>query len=102
MATSNQERQKQYREAKIQSGQSRVSCWLNEDDNDRLLRLVKSLDDGRGKKQQGYSVVISQALKELEITLTPVPQREVVRYGLRIMENHGQLEDDSINRGINY
>ena len=79
MATSNQERQKQYREAKIQSGQSRVSCWLNEDDNDRLSRLMKYLGSEEGKKQQGYSAVISQALKELEISLTPAPQKEVVR-----------------------
>ncbi len=86
MATSNQERQKQYREAKIQSGQARVSCWLDEDDNRRLQRLMNSLDSN-DKKQQGYSSVISQALKELEISLTPPPQREIVRYGLRIMNN---------------
>ncbi|NOR81843.1 MAG: hypothetical protein GQ529_13595 [Methyloprofundus sp.] len=87
MATSNQERQKQYREAKTQSGQARVSCWLDEDDNDRLLRLMKYLDESEGKKKSGYSTVISQALKELEISLTPAPQREVVRYGLRIMKS---------------
>jgi len=41
------------------------------------------------EKQQGYSevLVFIQALKELEISLTPPPQREVVRYGLRIMNN---------------
>ena len=87
MATSNRERQKQYRESKIQSGQSRVSCWLDEDDNDRLLRLMKSLDSTGEKKQNGYTKVISQALKELEISLTPAPQRAIVRYGLRVMEN---------------
>jgi hypothetical protein len=49
---------------------------------------MKILDyAGKGKKQQGYSAVISQALKELEISLTPPPQRNVVRYGLRIMNN---------------
>lgn len=85
MAISNQERQKQYRESKIQSGQSRVSCWLDEDDNDRLLRLMESLDSTGEKKLNGYSAVISQALKELEISLTPASQRDIVRYGLRIM-----------------
>ena len=86
MATSNKERQKLFRESKIQTGQARVSCWLDEDDNRRLQRLMNSLD-GNDKKQQGYSAVISQALKELEISLTPPPQRNVVRYGLRIMNN---------------
>jgi len=86
MATSNKERQKLFRESKIQTGQARVSCWLDEDDNRRLQRLMNSLD-GNDKKQQGYSSVISQALKELEISLTPPPQRDVVRYGLRIMNN---------------
>jgi len=86
MATSNKERQKLFRESKIQSGQARVSCWLDEDDNRRLQRLMNSLDC-KDKKQQGYSSVISQALKELEISLTPPPQREIVRYGLRIMNN---------------
>ena len=86
MAISNRERQKQFRESKIQSGQARISCWLGEDDNQRLLRLMNSLDCG-AKKQSAYSEVISQALRELEISLTPAPQREIVRYGLRIMEN---------------
>ena len=39
------------------------------------------------EKQQGYSAVISQALQELEINLTPVPHRNLVRYGLQFMEN---------------
>ncbi|WP_158083070.1 hypothetical protein [Methyloprofundus sedimenti] len=42
------------------------------------------------EKQQGYSAVISQALKELEISLPPASQREIIRYGLRIMQNHRQ------------
>ncbi|MDF1583619.1 MAG: hypothetical protein P1P78_09950 [Methyloprofundus sp.] len=86
MATSNQERQKLFRESKTQAGQARISCWLDEDDNRRLQRLMNSLN-GNDKKQHGYSSVISQALKELEISLTPPTQREVVRYGLRIMNN---------------
>ena len=39
------------------------------------------------EKQQGYSAVISEALKELEINLSPAPHRNLVRYGLRFMEN---------------
>jgi len=45
------------------------------------------------KKQQGYSEAISLALKELEINLTPPPQRKLVRYGLMNMRNqanHGK------------
>jgi hypothetical protein len=42
---------------------------------------------GKGKKQEGYAEVFSQALKELEINLTPAPHRNLVRYGLRFMEN---------------
>jgi len=42
---------------------------------------------GKGKKQQGYSEVISLALKELEINLTPPPQRDLVRYGLRCISH---------------
>ena len=57
MATSNRERQKQYREE---------------------------------KKQSGYTKVISQALKELKISLPPAPQKEIVRYGLRIMRSQNQ------------
>lgn len=41
---------------------------------------------GRGKKQQGCSEVISMALKELEISLTPAPNKNLVRYGLRVLE----------------
>ncbi len=89
MAIPNKERQKLFRESKIQAGQARVSCWLDEEDKRRLQRLMKSLDSN-DKKQQGYSAVISQALKELEISLTPAPQREIVRYGLRIMGSQDQ------------
>ena len=57
MATSNRERQKQYREE---------------------------------KKQSGYTKVISQALKELETSLTPALHREIIRYGLRNIGDQNQ------------
>jgi len=87
MAISNREKQKRYRDSKIGAGESRLSLWLPQDDNDRLLRLMKSLDSTGEKNQNGYTKVISQALKELEISLTPDPQKDVVRYGLRNMGN---------------
>ena len=87
MAISNREKQQRYRESKIEAGESRLSLWLPQDDNDRLLRLMEYLDAAEGNKQSGYTKIISQALKELEISLTPAPQREVVRYGLRNMGN---------------
>lgn len=88
MAISNTEKQQRFYKSKIEAKESKISCWLPEDDNERLQRIMKILDyAGKGKKQQGYSEVFSQALKELEISLTPAPQRDVVRYGLRIMNN---------------
>jgi len=88
MAISNTEKQQRFYNSKIEAGESKISCWLPEGDSERLQRIMKILDyAGKGKKQQGYSSVISQALKELEISLTPPPQRDVVRYGLRIMDN---------------
>ena len=88
MAISNTEKQQRFYNSKVEAGESKITCWLPEDDNARLKRLMAILDyAGKGKKQQGYSSVISQALKELEINLTPVPHRNLVRYGLRIMEN---------------
>lgn len=87
MAISNRERQKQFRDGKISSGESRLHCWLPEDDNERLGKLMDMLGySGRGKKQQGCSEVISMALKELEISLTPAPNKNLVRYGLRVLE----------------
>ena len=86
MAISNTEKQQRFYKSKIEARESKISCWLPEDDNERLKRLMDVLNySGRGKKQQGYSAVISQALKELEINLTPAPQRDIIRYGLRIM-----------------
>lgn len=87
MENSNRNRQKRFRESKIAAGESRFACWLPESDRDRLAHLMDTLGySGKGKKQQGYAEVISQALKELEISLTPAPQKEMVRYGLRVMD----------------
>jgi len=84
MAISNTEKQQRFCKSKIEAGESKISCWLPEDDNKRLQQLMELLEySGKGKKQQGYSEVISLALKELEINLTPLPQRDLVRYGLR-------------------
>ncbi len=88
MAISNTEKQQRFYKSKIEAKESKISCWLPEDDNKRLQQLMELLGySGKGKKQQGYSEVISQALKELEVNLTPAPQRELVRYGLRCIEN---------------
>ena len=88
MAVSNTEKQKRFYNSKVAAGESKVSCWLPENDCARLNNLMAMLGYvGKGKKQQGYSEVFSQALKELEISLTPPPQRNLVRYGLRIMED---------------
>ena len=70
----------------MQAGDSRVTCWLAEDDNQRLRRLMEMLSDANESKT-GYSDVISLALKELEISLTPSGHRNMVRYGLVFMEN---------------
>ena len=89
MALSNTKKQKRFYASKVGDGESKISCWLPDDDRDRLQRLMDMLGyGGKGKKQQGYSEVFSQALKELEINLPPAPQRNIVRYGLRVMENH--------------
>ena len=84
MTISNTEKQQRFCSLKVAAGESKISCWLPENDRDRLQRLMDMMGyGGKGKKQQGYSEVFSQALKELEISLTPSPQREIVRYGLR-------------------
>jgi len=88
IAKKNTVKQKRFYDSKVADGESKISCWLPDNDRDRLLRLMDMLGyGGKGKKQQGYSEVFSQALKELEISLTPAPQREIIRYGLRNMEN---------------
>jgi hypothetical protein len=85
MATTNRERQQHYRKAKNRSGDSRVSCWLDKDDKQRLSRLM-ALMNGTSQGRAGYAEVISRALKEMEINLTPAGGRNVVRYGLLFMD----------------
>ena len=86
MAISNKEKQQRFCQSKLEAGESKISCWLAEDDTERLKKLMDILDhEESGKKKQGYSEVISQALKELEISLTPAPHKNLVRYGLLIM-----------------
>ncbi len=87
MAISNTEKQQRFYNSKVEAGESKVSCWLPEDDYERLNNLMVMLGySGKGKKQEGYAEVFSQALKELEINLTPAPHRNIVRYGLRFMD----------------
>ena len=88
MAISNTKKQQRFYKSKVEAGESKVSCWLPEDDYQRLNNLMVMLGySGQGKKQEGYAEVVSQALKELEINLSPAPHRNLVRYGLRIIEN---------------
>lgn len=77
MTTQNTERQKRYRESRIQSGDRHLTCWLDQTDNERLLKLMTSLGYGdKGKLQDGYTEVIRLALEQLEKKLNPP------RYGL--------------------
>ncbi len=88
MAISNTEKQQRFCKSKIEAGETKISCWLPEDDRQRLNNLMALLGySGQGTKQEGYAEVFSQALKELEINLTPAPHRNLVRYSLRFMEN---------------
>ena len=88
MAISNTEKQQRFYNSKVEAGESKITCWLPENDSERLKELMEILGyAGKGKKQGGYAEVFSQALKELEINLTPAPHRNLVRYGLRFMEN---------------
>jgi len=88
MAISNTEKQQRFCKTKTEAGESKISCWLPEDDRERLNNLMAMLGfSGQGKKKEGYAEVFSQALKELEINLTPAPHRNLVKYGLRIMGN---------------
>ncbi len=83
MAISNKEKQQRFYDAKTKAGESKISCWLPEDDSNRLKKLSERLGySGKGKKLHGYSEVISLALKELEIHLTPPAQKPLIRYGL--------------------
>ncbi len=62
-----------------------MSCWLDKDDKQRLNRLMALMND-TGQGRIGYAEVISRALKEMEINLTPAGGRNVVRYGLLFMD----------------
>jgi hypothetical protein len=67
MAATNSEKQKRYRESRIQSGDRHLTCWLGKDDNERLMRLMQSFGYGdRGNMQAGYTDVIGLALAQLE------------------------------------
>ncbi len=86
MAISNTEKQKRFYQSKIEAGESKISCWLSENDTARLKNLMDQLGyGGKGKKQEGYSDVISLALKTLEIEMSPPGAKDVVRYGLLYM-----------------
>lgn len=86
MTTQNTQRQKRYREARLQSGDRHLTCWLNQNDNDRLLKLMDSLGyNDKGKIQDGYTEVIRLALEQLEKKLNPP------RYGLvRLVSQESQ------------
>jgi len=89
MAISNTAKQQRFYKSKVEAGESKVSCWLPEDDYERLNNLMVMLGySGKGKKQEGYAEVVSQALKELEINLSPAPHRNLVRYGLLFMNTN--------------
>lgn len=92
MAISNRERQKQFRDAKIAAGESKISCWLPEDDNQRLQRLLEILSDC-GDSKASYSDVIGQALKALEIEMAPPGTKNMVRYGLLYL-NDRQINNE--------
>lgn len=83
MALQNSEKQKRYRENRLSSGEKRLTCWLPQPDNDRLLKLMANLGYGdKGKLQDGYTEVIRLALEQLEKKLNPP------RYGLvRLVPN---------------
>ncbi|SJM95521.1 hypothetical protein [Crenothrix polyspora] len=80
MTIQNSEKQKRYRESRIQSGDRHLTCWLDQSDNERLLKLMASLGYGdKGKLQDGYTEVIRLALVQLEKKLNP-PRNGLVRF----------------------
>jgi hypothetical protein len=87
MAATNSEKQKRYRESRIQSGDRHLTCRLGKDDNERLLRLMASLGYGdRGKMQAGYTDVIGLALERLEQHLEQLGKK--IRYGLALLRGN--------------
>lgn len=82
----NRERQQKLRGERLQSGMSRLEFWVSGADKQRLQRLMEAMKE-IGNSDAGYADVISRALKELEINLTPAGHRNMVRYGLLFMNN---------------
>jgi len=98
MAISNAEKQKRFYNSKVEAGESKISCWLPEDDYERLNNLMVMLGySGKGKKQEGYAEVFSQALKELEINLTP-PERLLRCAGIFSENRTGICENSAAGR----
>ena len=91
MTISNREKQKRFREARAQSGASRISCWLPSEDNQRLQRLIEQMSE-TGYDKTGYANVISLALKSLEIEMAPPGAKDMVRYGLIYLNNEAKNE----------
>jgi hypothetical protein len=87
MVATNSEKQKRYRESRIQSGARHLTGWLGKDDNERLLRLMASWGYGdRGKRQAGYTDVISLALAQVEQNLEQPGKK--IRYGLALLRGN--------------
>ena len=103
MAISNRKRQEKFRKTRIQSGDAKIGCWLAKDDHQRLLRLMTMLEED-GNEKPCYAKILSLALKELEISLTPPAHRNLVRYGLIFMDNrnqqHGQWNVNIVGSGF--
>lgn len=91
MAISNTEKQSRFYASKIAAGESKISCWLTKEDQQRLSRLMKNLGEERGSKA-GYADVIGEALKMLEIAMAPPGTKNMVRYGLLYLNNEGENE----------
>jgi len=91
MAISNTEKQSRFYASKIAAGESKISCWLPEDDHQRLHRLKQIMSTGKNDKT-GYADVISEALKRLEIEMTPAGAKSMMRYGLLYLNNEGKNE----------
>lgn len=70
----------------MQSGASRISCWLPAEDSLRLQRLIEQMSE-TGNDKTGYADVISEALKRLEIEMTPAGVKNMMRYGLIYMND---------------
>ncbi|MDD2760893.1 MAG: hypothetical protein PHH11_11435 [Methylomonas sp.] len=87
--SNNRERQQKLRSTRLQSGMSRLEVWISDSDKQCLDRLMEVMKES-GNFDAGYAVVISRALKEMEINLTPAGGRNVVRYGLLYLNNDSE------------